>query len=332
MSSPVADHLPVVARTAAARTDSSVPAPSGDAVPVPGTGPAGVRLARWALHLPDSDALAADLADWSGVAARPLFAALRGAVPADRAREVLGPKGLLAKEPATRLALCAVHRAFGLPRGRPAPVQVDPGVAVVVASNLGNVATVADVIRTVRHDGGRAVSPLTAPNASSNVVASTIALWYGFGGPNLMICSGSTAGLDAIHTAARLLRARRATRVIVVGVEPADEVATDLHRAGRPAAPLRAGAACLVLTAEPDVAEPTVWPETGPPAPYRLGPDGFDPAARWGDCYGAAGVVNVALAATLLAAGAPGPVSVGCGDDIDGRRAVRLDEGRRADR
>jgi len=25
-------------------------------------------------------------------------------------------------------------------------------------------------------------------------------------------------------------------------------------------------------------------------------------------------------------------VSVGCGDDIDGRRAVRLDEGRRAER
>lgn len=322
MSYPLSDH----------RRHAAGTVPTGDAVPAPGAGSAGVRLAGWAVHLPDSDGLAADLAHWSGVAAQPLVEALGGAVPADRAREVLGPKGLLSKEPATRLALCAVHRALGLPRGRPAPVEVDPGVAVVVAGNLGNVATVADLIRTVRTDGGRAVSPLTAPNASSNVVASTIALWYGFGGPNLMICSGATAGLDAVHAAALLLRARRATRVIVVGVEPADEVATDLHRADRPAVPLRAGAACLVLTAEPAVAEPAVWPETGLPAPRRLGPDGFDPAAGWGDCYGAAGVVNVALAATLLAAGMPGPVTVGCGDDIDGRRAVRLDEVRRADR
>ncbi|HEU4425171.1 MAG TPA: hypothetical protein VFR67_21795, partial [Pilimelia sp.] len=40
------------------------------------------------------------------------------APPAERAGLVVGRKGLLYKEPATRLALCAVHRALGLPPGR----------------------------------------------------------------------------------------------------------------------------------------------------------------------------------------------------------------------
>ncbi|PZG24186.1 beta-ketoacyl synthase [Micromonospora craterilacus] len=305
-----------------------------------------VRVTGWSLHLPDADSLATDLAGWSGVAPQRLAGALAGAVPADRASEVLGRKGLLYKEPATRLALCAVHRALGLPPGRNAPAAVDPTTAVVVAGNLGNVATVADLARTIRADGGRAVSPLAAPNASSNVVASTIALWFGFGGPNLMICSGATAGLDAVRAAALLLRAGRAARVVVVGTEPADEVATGLHQAGRPST-LRAGAACLVLTTDARTADartanvetadvgtadvrtaggagPVLLPAAARPAYRRLGPGGFDPAVRWGDCYGAAGVVNLALAATLLDAGVPGPLAVACGDDTDGRREVCL--------
>src|SRR5437870_1983934 len=69
------------------------------------------------------------------------------ACPPERAYELLGRKGLLYKEPATRLALCAVHRALKLqpgglrPDGRP-----DPQTAVVVSSNLGNVATVQKIV------------------------------------------------------------------------------------------------------------------------------------------------------------------------------------------
>ncbi|MBX7266871.1 beta-ketoacyl synthase [Micromonospora sp. Llam7] len=286
-----------------------------------------VRVAGWSLHLPDAGALAVDLADWSGVSPQRLSEALAGAVPADRAHETLGRKGLLYKEPATRLALCAVHRALGLPPGRTRPAEVDPATAVVVAGNLGNVATVAGLVRTVRAEGGRAVSPLAAPNASSNVLSSTIGLWFGFGAANLMLCSGATAGLDAVRAATLLLRAGRAERVLVVGAEPADEVATGLHQAGR-ASMLRAGAACLVLTC---AAGTGVGPALSPADAHRatclLGPGGFDPATRWGDCYGAAGVVNLALAAALLDAGAAGPIAVACGDDTDGRRETLLGTG-----
>ncbi|WP_092380315.1 beta-ketoacyl synthase N-terminal-like domain-containing protein [Micromonospora phaseoli] len=288
-----------------------------------------VRVSGWSLHLPEAGPLAAELADWWQVPVDRLAGALAGAVPADRAHEVLGRKGLLYKEPATRLALCAAHRALGLPPGRTRPAGVDPATAVVVAGNLGNVATVAALARTVRAEGGRAVSPLAAPNASSNVVSSTVALWFGFGAANLMFCSGATAGLDAVRAATLLLRAGRAARVLVVGAEPADETATGLHQAGRASSMLRAGAACLVLTCDAPTAAagPVLALGGGYPAARRLGPGGFDPATRWGDCYGAAGVVNLALAAALLAAGVAGPIAVACGDDTDGRREALLDAG-----
>ncbi|WP_341720861.1 beta-ketoacyl synthase N-terminal-like domain-containing protein [Micromonospora sp. FIMYZ51] len=300
------------------------------------------RIVAWSLHLP-GDRPATGLADGRTLA-------VGGATPPERARDLLGRKGLLYKEPATLLALCAVHRALGLPAGHRPAVEVDPGVAVVACGNLGNVATVAEVTRTVAAEGGRAVSPLAAPNASSNVVASTVALWFGFGGPNLMICTGATAGLDGLAMAALLLRGRRARRVVVVGAEPADEVASAIHAAGEYGHPLRAGAACVILEPDqpdqpdqsdqpdrpdrpdrPDLAVPSDltrdrrgvrldvlatgadWPRT---PELIIGPDGWDPAAHWGDGHGGQGVVSVALAAELLAGAEstrPDGIGVGCG-------------------
>ncbi|MBM0240501.1 beta-ketoacyl synthase [Micromonospora sp. ATA32] len=158
-----------------------------------------------------------------------------------QAPAMLGRKGLLYKEPATRLALCAVHRALGLPDGVRPSTGLDPDTAVVASSNLGNIATVAGVTRTVACEGGRGVSPMAAPNASSNVVAGTVALWFRFGGPNLMLCNGETSGLDAVAAGALLIRSGRAGRVVVVGTEPADADAVAVYPA------IRAGAACVVL-------------------------------------------------------------------------------------
>jgi 3-oxoacyl-[acyl-carrier-protein] synthase II len=257
------------------------------------------RITRWALHRPGVD---------------------DGAVPAAGAKELLGRRGLRHKEPATILALCAVHRALGRPPGRTPPESVCPDIAVVASSNLGNVGTVADVARTVDTEGLRGVSPLSAPNASSNVVASSVAQWFGFGGPNLMVCSGATSGLDAFALACLLLRAGRARRVVLVGAESADDVATGLS-----AGPLRDGAACVLLDATGDAplrAFPApdypAWPE---PPDSMIGPDG---------AYGGAhGVIGLALAARTLA-GTPGrTVGVVCGDESDGWRAALVS--RRAD-
>jgi len=257
-------------------------------------------------------------------------------------RPVLGRKGLLYKEPATRLALAAVHRALGREDGAPRPDDhADPRTAVVVSSNLGNLDTVCELAGTVQAGSDRDVSPLSAPNASSNVIATSVAIWYRFGGPNLMVCAGATGGLDALAVAVRLLRADRADRVVLVGVEPDDEVATAVHRmrANVPAgsAPL-AGAACVLL--EPAGTDRAVlalvevpvppWSDCpagglfiGPGSRAPAGVAALDLVAQLGDAYGALGVLQVAVGTLLLAGGLCGPAHLVCGDPADGwRRAT----------
>lgn len=303
-------------------------APTGTATAPPQP----VTVAAWSLHLPDLDPRQVPAA---------LAPALGGerACPPATAHQLLGRKGLLNKDPATRLALCAVQRALGNPpRHAVTSTPPDPRVAVVAASNLGNLASVVGVVRAVRVGGVREVSPLAAPNASSNVLASALAVWFGFGGPNLMICAGATSGVDAVAVGASLLRAGRADRVVVVGAEPDDEVAYAVHaRRASAAAPLRAGAACVVLErATPGV--PPVGPVVvsgGPPAPgpARLvfTPGGAEPSLTLdvaqfaGDLYGALGVAQTAFAAALVgAAGAGARATVVCGDAADGWRALEV--------
>jgi 3-oxoacyl-[acyl-carrier-protein] synthase II len=285
-----------------------------------------LALTSWSIHLPGLDITAA-LSEAAGSADS------EPACSAEQASTILGRKGLLYKEPATRLALCAVHRALGLAPGQRPDPELRTDTAVVACSNLGNVQTVAEIARTVATEGGRAVSPMAAPNASSNVIASTVALWFHFGGPNLMVCSGATAGLDAIALGALLIGSGRADRVVVVGAEPDDTTAGTLHGYGNPAAPLRSGAACVILERAAGESSGTAprlhvlghgdrWPR--PPARV-IGPGaGLDPAAIWGDCYGAQGVVQLAFAAHL-AADRGWAVGVTCGSEPDGWRSAMVE-------
>ncbi|MDL4820277.1 beta-ketoacyl synthase N-terminal-like domain-containing protein [Actinomadura opuntiae] len=256
-----------------------------------------VAVTGWSLHLPGvrpADALTARLGRRPGAWAR------ADAVPADRAADLLGRKGLLGVEPATRLALCAVHRALRLPPGHRPDDPADPRAAVVACGDLGTAEAVARVARAAATEGGTAVSILDAPNVSGNVVAATVAIRYRLGGPNLMVCSGPDAGARGLRLALVLLRAGRADRVVLVGTEPADEVAAALHAADGPAAPLTAGAACVVLAASPVGASLELCAPDGGDA-VRIGPGGFDTAAEWGDHRGAETVVGLALAAHLVA-------------------------------
>ncbi|MCT2589596.1 3-oxoacyl-ACP synthase [Streptomyces sp. N2-109] len=266
----------------------------------------------WAVHLPGRS-----LADLPGSPPEP-------ACPPENAKEVLGRKGLLGKEPSTRLALCAVHRALGLPPGPLAePLPDVDGTAVVVASNLGNVQTVCNVLSDMRERSGSVVSPMDAPNASSNVIASSIAIRYGYAGPNLTVCSGATAGLDAVRLAALVLRSGRAKRAVVVGVEPADPVAVEL--AGlRPGTPkeLTAGAACVLLSL-PGGAPAASGLRCGPVTRHGQRPPAAEPDT--GELYGAAGVVQLAAAAARMSASADSaPSTLSCGDTVDGWSSLEL--------
>jgi 3-oxoacyl-[acyl-carrier-protein] synthase II len=149
--------------------------------------------------------------------------------PADK----LGRQGLRYKDRATKLALCAGQSALrdaGLPVSAAEQISSET-FGVVVSSNLGNVDTVCRVVDTVRTEGADCTSPLDMPNLSSNVIASSIAIRFGCKAVNLMVCSGGTSGIDALYLAANAIRCRRALRILVVGVEPANEIVSKLMTA-----------------------------------------------------------------------------------------------------
>ena len=204
-------------------------------------------IAGWSVLLP---AVATD--DDAPASVEPTVAE-REPTAADAAT-VLGRKGLINKVPATRLALVTAHRALGLPPGIRPQSELDPRLAVVGCSTMGNADAVLEILDDVTNGGLRAVSPLNAPNASANVLASSVALRYGAGGPNLMVVDAVDGGAHALRHALRLLAADRADRVLLVGAEAAGR-ADALHG---PA--LTTGAACLLLTRGDTDLELTVEP------------------------------------------------------------------------
>ena len=180
------------------------------------TGAASLVVTAWSLHLPGID-LEPALTERFG---RPGTGRGTRPPPPDKAATVLGRKGMLYKDPATRLALVTAHRALGLPPGVRPQSELDPRLAVVGCSTMGNADAVLEILDDVTNGGLRAVSPLNAPNASANVRASSVALRYGAGGPDLMVVDAVDGGAHAPRHALRLLAADRADRVLLVGAKP----------------------------------------------------------------------------------------------------------------
>ena len=263
----------------------------------------------------------------------------------------LGKKGLRYKDRATQLALVCADEAL-----RDAGLLGDDGltvpgesVAVLIASNYGNVDTVCAIVETIAAEGSAGgLSPMDTPNASSNVIASTLAVKYGLRGPNLMLCNGPTSGLDAFRWAAALIRSGRADRALVLGVEPDNEAVRRLAGTDR----MVDGAAAVVVERQglgpargvAELAElggtartagvrsclgrlgsdaPAVWfgpgegtdPDGGaPPLPQVRQ---YDLAGEWGESSAALGVLQCAGAVGWFAAGGAGTVYAVAGRDGD---------------
>jgi 3-oxoacyl-[acyl-carrier-protein] synthase II len=157
-------------------------------------------------------------------------------------------KGLRYKDRATLLALAAAHAALsdaGL-LGEDGLEVPHESVGTVVSSNLGNLDTVCQVAERLQRHGPAGMSALDLPNASSNVIASSVAIRFGLRGVNLTLCNGATSGLDAVGWATLAIAAGRVKRVVVIGVEPANTVVETLAGPGQ-AARLLDGAGALVL-------------------------------------------------------------------------------------
>lgn len=175
----------------------------------------------------------------------------------------LGKKGLRYKEHATLLALCAARSALAnaglLDEQMKAIEGADFGV--VVASNSGNLDTVCKVADVIRREHVNAASSMDLPNASSNIVASTLAIRFGLKALNLMVCSGASSSLDALILAANAIRHGRARRMLVVTVETDGPALRSLLAGKRldegqsgTSSPFLEGAAAVVLES-PDAAQ-----------------------------------------------------------------------------
>nr|BCN28628.1 3-oxoacyl-ACP synthase [Streptomyces sp. SANK 60404] len=159
---------------------------------------------------------------------------------------VVGKKGLRYKDRATQLAYGIADKALrdtGLlgEDGLTVPAE---SVGVVASSNFGNLDTVTRALDTIHAETVSGTSPMDLPNASSNVIASSVAIRFGLRGPNLMVCNGATSGLDALHWAATMITAGRVDRVLVIGVEPDNDTVRQLLGDGRGAVD---GGAAVVL-------------------------------------------------------------------------------------
>ncbi|WP_412075571.1 beta-ketoacyl synthase N-terminal-like domain-containing protein [Streptomyces xanthophaeus] len=135
------------------------------------------------------------------------------------------------KDRASRLALRAAEFALhnaGLTDADATFTGASDATAVVVSTNLGNADSICEATDTIAREGVRGLSPLGLPQTSSNVAAGWVAIRFGLRGPNLTVCNGVTSGLDALAWARNLIVAGRAEAAVVVGVEPANEVATRL--------------------------------------------------------------------------------------------------------
>jgi hypothetical protein len=260
-------------------------------------------LHAWQVIVPGDDESAP--VPGAGDAEMPKFRHVQ-AVPESSMPAMLGRKGLLNKGSAIRFALAAAQQALGLPAG-PGPRAINPDIGVVGCGAFTNVDAIDRITRVAVAEGPRRVSVLDAPNASGNVLASSVAIRFGLGGPNIMVASGLRAGEDALRVAQSLLRAGRVTGVLVVSAEHAGPAVRSLVRLGD-GPPLVSAATALLLSAAPptpprsriQVTVSRDW--RTPPCPVR--------ELDWPPCYGGGLPLALAIGAELVQAGAASAVRI----------------------
>jgi beta-ketoacyl-acyl-carrier-protein synthase II len=78
---------------------------------------------------------------------------------------------------------------------------------VVVASAVGGIASIQEIVTTLLTDGPRRVSPFSIPMIMTNGAAGLISIDYGFRGPSFSVASACASGVDGIGMAWLMLKA-----------------------------------------------------------------------------------------------------------------------------
>lgn len=130
----------------------------------------------------------------------------------------LGPKEARRLDRVTQLGFAAAADALA-DAGDPG---ADPArCGVVVGAGVGGLATLEEQINVLFSKGAARVSPFLVPMMMVNATAGTVAMQFGWTGPNLCIATACAASAHALGEAARLVRDGSADVVLAAGAEAA---------------------------------------------------------------------------------------------------------------
>ena len=155
--------------------------------------------------------------------------------------ERLGRKGQRYNTRSTLLALAAVGELSDALAAQEDTFGSDCGL--VAASCYGNLAATCGVAEQLNDGAAARISPMDLPNASSNILASQIAIRHGITGVCLTVDDGLGSGNSAMRWADRLISSGRSSRVLIVAAE-CPSVYEETLRGGPP---LVQGAIALLL-------------------------------------------------------------------------------------
>jgi 3-oxoacyl-[acyl-carrier-protein] synthase II len=130
----------------------------------------------------------------------------------------LGPKESRRVDRATQLGFAAAADALA----DAGELHADPArSAVIVGTGIGGLITLEEQIEGYLTKGAGRVSPFLVPMMMANATAGTIAMQFGWTGPNLCVTTACAASANAIGEAARLVRDGTADVVMTGGAESA---------------------------------------------------------------------------------------------------------------
>jgi 3-oxoacyl-[acyl-carrier-protein] synthase II len=91
--------------------------------------------------------------------------------------------------------------------------------AVIVGTGVGGLITLEEQVGVYKDKGAARVSPFLVPMMMANATAGTIAMQFGWKGPNFCVATACAASANAIGEAARLIRDESADIVMTGGSE-----------------------------------------------------------------------------------------------------------------
>jgi 3-oxoacyl-[acyl-carrier-protein] synthase II len=128
----------------------------------------------------------------------------------------VGPKEARRLDRVTQLGFAAAADALS----DAGEVHADPArCAVVIGTGIGGLQTLEEQVSVYLQKGPTRVSPFFVPMMMANATAGTIAMQFGWTGPNLCIATACAASAHAVGEAARLIRDGSADVVVTGGTE-----------------------------------------------------------------------------------------------------------------